>query len=135
MFFALSVSGSDALIAKYNVDRYLEGSLDRIIVSDLEKLGDAALPQYIRLEKELKERENAVTSDTMYEYFEKISSEDGMHDPEKRIYSPVMVLILNNVKIIPEQGRTAYFLFRSLIMDLQALSGKLLHFPSVFREL
>lgn len=70
MFFALSVSGSDALIAKYNVDRYLEGSLDRIIVSDLEKLGDAALPQYIRLEKELKERENAVTSDTMYEYFE-----------------------------------------------------------------
>ena len=70
MFFVLSVSGSDALIAKYNVDRYLEGSLDRIVVSDLEKLGDAALPQYIRLEKELKERENAVTSDTMYEYFE-----------------------------------------------------------------
>lgn len=68
MFFALSVSGSEALIAKYNVDRYLEGNLDKIIVSDLEKLGDAALPQYIRLEKELEKRREAAP--TFYEFEE-----------------------------------------------------------------
>ncbi len=70
MFFVLSVSGSDALIAKYNVDRYLEGSLEKIVVSDLEKLGDAAVPQYIRLEKELLEREKAVPSDERWEYMQ-----------------------------------------------------------------
>lgn len=68
MFFALSVSGSEALIAKYNVDRYLEGSLNKIIVSDLEKLGDAALPQYIRLEKELEKRRDAAPM--LYEFEE-----------------------------------------------------------------
>ena len=68
MFFALGVSGSDGFIAKYNVDRYLNGSLDRIIVSDLEKLGDAAVPQYVRLEKELKEREKSISENDYYEY-------------------------------------------------------------------
>lgn len=68
MFFALSVSGSEAFIAKYNVDRYLEGSLNKIVVSDLEKLGDAALPQYIRLEKELKKRQDAAP--LLYEFEE-----------------------------------------------------------------
>ena len=66
MFLVLSVSGSNALIAKYNVNRYLEGSLNREIVNDLEKLGDAALPQYIRLEKELINRQENLLEDETY---------------------------------------------------------------------
>jgi hypothetical protein len=70
MFFALSISGSNTLIAKYNVDRYLDGSLDRMIVNDLEKLGDAAVPEYVRLEKELLNRQNAATDFEQNEYMQ-----------------------------------------------------------------
>ena len=70
MFFALSISGSNTLIAKYNVDRYLDGSLDRMIVNDLEKLGDAAVPEYVRLEKELLNRKNAATDFEQNEYMQ-----------------------------------------------------------------
>ena len=68
MFFALGVSGSDSLIAKYNVDRYIEGSLKQIAVDDLDRLGDAAVPQYVRLEKELKSKFAAIPDDQKTQY-------------------------------------------------------------------
>jgi len=51
MFAALALSGSGSAIAKYNVDRYLDGSLKTIDVMALEDLGDEAVPQLIRLAK------------------------------------------------------------------------------------
>ena len=68
MFFVLSVSGGEGAIAKYNVDRYLDGSLDEIIVSDSGKLDDATIPQYVRLEKELLKRVERIPTDKMSEY-------------------------------------------------------------------
>lgn len=57
LFFAcLSLSDTDALIARYNVDRYLNGSLERIDIADMESLGDSAIPQLVRLAKALDER-------------------------------------------------------------------------------
>ncbi len=68
MFFVLSVSGGEGAIAKYNVDRYLDGSLDEIIVSDSGKPDDATIPQYVRLEKELLKRVERIPTDKMSEY-------------------------------------------------------------------
>lgn len=47
----LFLSGSDRLIAKYNVDRYLEGRLESVDVDAMKDLGDAAIPELMRLAK------------------------------------------------------------------------------------
>ncbi len=47
----LFLSGSDRLIAKYNVDRYLDGRLESVDVDAMKDLGDAAIPELIRLAK------------------------------------------------------------------------------------
>ena len=53
MFALLSLSGTDSLIAKYNVDRYLDGSLSDVDVEAMVELGDSGLPELIRLANEL----------------------------------------------------------------------------------
>lgn len=57
MFAALALPNADGLIAKYNVDMYLEGSLKTVDVRALEEMGDAAVPEMVRLLEELEERE------------------------------------------------------------------------------
>lgn len=54
-FAVLSVSNVDGLIAKYNVDRYIDGSLNKIDVSYMADLSDAAVPHMVRLAKHLDE--------------------------------------------------------------------------------
>ncbi len=50
MFSVLSLSNVDSFIAKYNVDRYLSGSLETVDVNALYyNLGDSAIPQLVRL--------------------------------------------------------------------------------------
>lgn len=49
LFAGLSLSNADSLIAKYNVHRYIEGSLDTVDVYALSELGDSAIPQMLRL--------------------------------------------------------------------------------------
>ncbi|MBR5490390.1 MAG: DUF4173 domain-containing protein [Oscillospiraceae bacterium] len=56
MFALLSFSGSERLIARYNVDRYLEGSLATVDVSAMEPLRFASVPEMVRLKTELEER-------------------------------------------------------------------------------
>lgn len=62
MFTGLSLSNVDGLIARYNVDRYLEGSLETVDVWAMRDLGDAAVPEMVRLIEELKSR--GVTDDS-----------------------------------------------------------------------
>lgn len=50
-FSALSLCNVDSIIAKYNVDRYLDGSLKTVDVVALSNLGDAAVPDMVRLAK------------------------------------------------------------------------------------
>ncbi|MBE5933091.1 MAG: DUF4173 domain-containing protein [Lachnospiraceae bacterium] len=56
MFAGLSLSNVDGLIARYNIDRYLEGSLETVDVWAMRDLGDAAVPEMVRLIDELKSR-------------------------------------------------------------------------------
>ncbi len=56
MFAGLSLSNVDGQIARYNVDRYLEGSLETVDIWAMRDLGDAAVPEMVRLIDELKAR-------------------------------------------------------------------------------
>lgn len=55
-FAGLALSGTDALIAKYNVDRYLEETLETIDIAAMESLGDSAVPHMVRLAEALDEK-------------------------------------------------------------------------------
>lgn len=56
-FGILALSGSDTLIAEYNVNRYLNGTLETVDVDAMEDLGDAAVPAMVRLVKHM-DRQN-----------------------------------------------------------------------------
>ena len=55
-FAFLVFADADTVIAEYNVDRYIEGSLDNVDINNLTDLGDSALPALIRLGKHLDEQ-------------------------------------------------------------------------------
>ena len=55
-FGILALSNVDGLIARYNVDRYLEGSLETVDVWAMKDLGDAAVPELVYLYNELDKR-------------------------------------------------------------------------------
>lgn len=48
-FTGLSLCNADSLIAKYNVDRYISGDIGTVDVNAMGELGDAAIPELIRL--------------------------------------------------------------------------------------
>ncbi len=50
-FAVLCLGNVDGFIADYNVDRYLDGSLDRVDIDILRDLGDSAVPALVKLEK------------------------------------------------------------------------------------
>ena len=67
LFAVLALSGSDRMIAKYNVDRYLAGTLDDVDVWAMEELGDAAIPELIRLAEALDQKNGTDISLFCYE--------------------------------------------------------------------
>jgi hypothetical protein len=56
LFAVLSLGNLDGMIAKYNVDRYLDGSLPTVDIEAMENLGDAAIPELVRLAKYMDEK-------------------------------------------------------------------------------
>ncbi len=56
-FSVLALANTDGIIADYNVDKYLDGSLDSVDVEMLADLGDPAIPALVRLEKETREND------------------------------------------------------------------------------
>ncbi len=50
-FAGLSLCNADSIISKYNVDRYLDGTLPTVDITALSNLGDAAVPDMVRLAK------------------------------------------------------------------------------------
>ncbi len=52
-FAILALGNADSLIAQYNVDRYLNGTLQTVDIDAMSDLGDAAVPQLVRLAKHL----------------------------------------------------------------------------------
>ncbi len=49
MFSFLAFAQTDKIIAEYNVDRYIDGTLDNVDVTMLKSLGDAAIPSMVRV--------------------------------------------------------------------------------------
>ena len=78
LFALLSFSNVDALIARYNVSRYLEGSLSEIDVVAMEELGDSAVPAMVRLMKNLDEQEERDIADFDYEVYYDIDLDSGV---------------------------------------------------------
>lgn len=56
MFAGLVLCGTDSLIARYNVEHYLDGRLDEVDMGVMEELGDAAIPSLVYMAEELDER-------------------------------------------------------------------------------
>ncbi len=52
-FTGLALCNADRMIAKYNVDRYINGTISTVDVMAMEKLGDAATPELVRLANHL----------------------------------------------------------------------------------
>ncbi len=50
LYLLFALSGPNALVARYNVDRYLSGETKEIDVSLLSSLGDDAIPEMLRLD-------------------------------------------------------------------------------------
>ncbi len=48
-FTVLALCNADRMIAKYNVDRYINGTISTVDVMAMEELGDAATPELIKL--------------------------------------------------------------------------------------
>lgn len=71
MFGALSLSNVDRIIAKYNVDRYIEGSIEEFDVDATVELGDAAIPELVRLQQDLKPKvqQNEATYEQKATYY------------------------------------------------------------------
>ena len=70
MFFILSFSNYHAIIADYNVDRYLNGKFSQTDVYALTSLGEDAVPAMTRLAKYYQETYNFPT-DSTYNYYVK----------------------------------------------------------------
>ena len=58
LFTALSLCNADGLIARYNVNRYINGTLATVDLEVMDDLGDAAIPELVRLSKVLAVQED-----------------------------------------------------------------------------
>lgn len=70
LFAVLALSNVDSHIASYNVDRYLNGTLQQFHVDDMYELGDSAIPEMVRLYNAMSEKnENSeLTASQRLEY-------------------------------------------------------------------
>ena len=59
MFSLLSFGNADTMIARYNIDCYLNGSLTGVDIYALDQMGDAAVPELCRMAKILDERQGS----------------------------------------------------------------------------
>jgi hypothetical protein len=63
LFALLSLGNIDGIIARYNVDRYIDGSLPTVDTEAMDDLGDAAVPELVRLAKYMDEKNGTNIAD------------------------------------------------------------------------
>ncbi len=68
LFAVLSICNVDGIIARYNINRYLDGSLKTVDVGALYELGDAAVPEMVYLAYELDDRLGTDISESVVKY-------------------------------------------------------------------
>lgn len=64
LFTVLSLSNVNGIIAKHNVDRYISGDLKTVDISALTELGDAAVPELVKLYDYIEDRKNSKKMDS-----------------------------------------------------------------------
>ena len=79
-FAGLALSNVERQIAKYNVDRYIDGSVKVIDVDALDSLGDAAIPEMAKLIKHLDEKNGTDFNEHTYVYYVKHCSSTTYND-------------------------------------------------------
>ena len=89
MFALISLPNTDSIIARYNVQRYISGSLDTVDLEAMEDLGASAIPSLVELKLYLNENssgeyESELNTD-IYNYFVDIGFE--MKYSERNIFS------------------------------------------------
>ena len=78
MFVCLALSGPNRWIARYNVDRYLDGSTAQVDLYALESLGDDAIPELLRLEEAFREENGGQRPNVEGSYW--YNYEDGSYE-------------------------------------------------------
>ena len=68
LFFGLSISNIDTQIAKYNVNRYISGSVETIDLEMLFELGESSVEQLVRLSEEFEKIDVYSTDDETDDY-------------------------------------------------------------------
>lgn len=66
MFALLALPNVDAIIAKYNVGRYLDGSLETVDIEAMQELGSSAVPSLAELNEYLKEADRSIEEGSLY---------------------------------------------------------------------
>ncbi len=101
MFAALSLSGVDTFIAHYNVERYFDKTLDTVDIDAMEDLGDAAIPQLVRLASILDEKNDTdimeVKYDYKYEYVDEYEYEDDKPSDYEIMYYKLAMCLQDRV--------------------------------------
>ncbi len=72
MFVILGASGADSQIAKYNVDRYIDGSLETVDVYFFEELGADSMVQVVRLAQKMDKEQGTSFAEEIKNYNEEI---------------------------------------------------------------
>ncbi len=70
LFAFLSLGNIDGIIARYNVDRYIDGTLPTVDIAAMDELGDAAVPELVRLAKYIDAQNGTNIADEKYIYGE-----------------------------------------------------------------
>ena len=86
MFAVIAIPNTDGYIAKYNIDRYLSGSLDVVDIEAMEDLGLSAVPQMVRLAEVLEEnKEDPVLYVDIMDFLRQMEVDYFVEDP--RLFS------------------------------------------------
>ncbi|MBR5218603.1 MAG: DUF4173 domain-containing protein [Clostridia bacterium] len=86
MFAAIALPDVDGFIAEYNVDRYLNGTLETVDIYAMEDLGLSAVPQMVRLAEVLEEnKEDPVLYVDIMDFLRQMEVDYFVEDP--RLFS------------------------------------------------
>lgn len=113
-FAGLALCNVERQIAKYNVDRYIDGSVKVIDVDALDSLGNAAIPEMAKLIKHLDEKKGTDFKEHSYQYYLKYCSSTA--------YNKTALYLLSEANIINDDRALGYTpgIFSYSFNDIQA---------------
>ncbi len=99
-FAGLALCNVDRQIAKFNVERYIDGTVNVVDVDALGSLGDAATPEMAKLIKHLDEKKGTDFKEHSYQYYLKYCSSTA--------YNKTALYLLSEANIINDDRALGY---------------------------